>query len=202
MLRRLLLLLLLAHLAGCASTTFSSTWKSPDAGRIDFSGQRVAAVFVSPEASVRRAAEDELARELDALGADGVAAYTVVDDAALADQAQARQRLLAAGCQGAVVMRISDKEQRLRSSPELYTGVRYSSFSSYSGWGWRASYPVAVETDTIVSVETLVYRLSEDEILWGGHSRTFNPRRLEDFIAELCQAVWNELETEGLVEPR
>jgi len=196
---RLFPLLLLAFLASCASTTFSSTWKEPDVGRIDYAGKKVAAVFIGPDVSGRRAAEDRLAAELDAHGADGVAAYTVLDDAALADASQARARLLAAGFEGAVVMRITDKEERLRSSPELYTGYRYSSFSSYSGWGVGASYPVRLETDTIVVVETLVYRLSEDKILWGGVSRTFNPSKLDTLIKELCKAVWKELEAEGLV---
>lgn len=199
MIPRFLPLLLLAFLASCASTTFSSTWKAPDVGRIDYAGKKVAAVFVGPDASARRAAEDRLATELDRLGADGVAAYTVVDDATLADQGQARARLLAAGFDGAVVMRITDKEERLRSSPELYTGYRYSSFSAYSGWGFGATYPVRLETDTIVVVETLVYRLSEDKILWGGISRTFNPSKLDALIEELCAAVWEELESEGLV---
>jgi hypothetical protein len=148
---------------------------------------------------VRRAAEDRLAAELDALGADGVAAYTIVDDATLVDQGQARARLLEAGFDGAVVMRSTGKEERLRSSPELYTGYRYSSFSSFSGWGFGATYPVRLETDTIVMVETLVYRLSEDKILWGGVSRTFNPSRLDVLIEELCAAVWKELKAEGLV---
>ena len=185
--------------AGCASTTFSSTWKAPDVGQIDYEAKKVAAVFISPDVSARRVAEDALAREIDALGADGVAAYTVVDDAELQDQARARTRLLEAGFDGAVVMRIADKEQRLRSSPELYAGTRYSSFSSYSGWGWHAAYPARFDTDTIVSVETLVYRLAEDKILWGGMSRTFNPSKLESFVSELCAAVWDELRAEGLV---
>lgn len=196
---RLLPLFLLAFLASCTSTTFSSTWKAPDCGRIDYAGKKVAALFIGPDASARRSAEDRLAAELDALGAEGVAAYTVVDDAALADQNQARARLLAAGFDGAVVMRITGREERLRSSTELYTGYRYSTFSAYSGWGWHATYPARLETDTIVVVETLVYRLSEDKILWGGVSRTFNPARLDDLIEELCAAVWKELEAEGLV---
>jgi len=192
-------LVLAALAAGCSSTSFTSTWRADGVGRIDYAGKRVAAVFASEDTAARRSAEDVLARELDARGADGVAAYTVIADEVLRDRERARAAMLAAGFDGALVMRVTEKRQEVYSDPGMYTGVHYSSFSRNCAVGWSTAYPARVESDTVVSVETLVFRLQDDVLLWGGMSETFNPTRLEPFVEELCAAVWEELQDEGLV---
>lgn len=68
----------LLALGGCATTTFTSTWKAPDAKTFNPAGRTIAAVFVSDNDSNRRAAEDALARDLNARGARGVPAYTLL----------------------------------------------------------------------------------------------------------------------------
>ena len=45
-------------LTACATTTFTSTWKAPDAQGVDPTGKKVAAVYMSSNESSRRAAED------------------------------------------------------------------------------------------------------------------------------------------------
>jgi hypothetical protein len=161
--RSIAFLLLAALAQGCATTTFSSTWKAPDAGPVDYEGKKIAAIFVSAEESTRRAAEDALARELTARGPVGVAAYGLLSLEELRDKERARAKLREAGCAAAVVMRVTGKEQQISAAPAMYSGARYSSFSGYSGWGWGTVYePGYLTTDTIVSVETLVYSLEED----------------------------------------
>jgi hypothetical protein len=196
MLRRPIALFLTVLLASCASTSFHSTWKDPDAGVLDYSGKKIAAIFVSEDESIRRAAEDTLAGELSARGAEGLAAYRLVSFSELSDKAAVHAKLTQAGCSGVVVMRVSGKEQQISSYPTTYAGSRYSSFS---GWGWHGGYGNEVRSDTIVSVETLVYSLERDKLLWAGTSETFNPSKLEEFVVDLANAVAKEMESEGLL---
>ena len=188
-------------LSACATTSFDSTWRTPDVGPVDYAGKKVAAVFVSQEEGSRRSAEDTLAREISAHGAQGVASYTLIPTQELQDQAQVRAKLQSAGIEGVVVMRVTGKEQQVSQTPGTWSSMGYSSFSHYSGWG--AVYePGYLVTDTIVSVETLVYSLTQDKLLWGGQSKTFNPSKLDAFVSELAQAVAEELEEEGLIRER
>src|SRR6266545_4927964 len=76
----------------CSTTTFQSTWRSPDARPLRLAGRKVAAVFISKNATFRRRAEDALAREISARGAQGVPAYTVLSDDEVKDQAVAREK--------------------------------------------------------------------------------------------------------------
>ena len=61
-----------AAIAGCASTSYVSSWKAPIDGPIQFDDKRVAAVVVSADESIRRAGEDALAREISRRGAQGI----------------------------------------------------------------------------------------------------------------------------------
>lgn len=187
--------------ASCTTTpTYHTTWRAPDAGPIDYAGKTVAAIFISAEESTRRVAEDALARELSAHGTHGVAAYTIVPLADLKDEAGARVKLRAAGCDGAVVMRVTARELEITSYPGAYSGFRYSTFSSYSCWGWSMAYdPGYVRSDTVLTIETLVYGLEDDKLLWAGTSESIEPSSIERHVIELARAAAEEMKKVGLL---
>src|SRR5690242_14984594 len=90
-------LCLVLLLAGCATTTFTSTWKAPDVPAVNPAGKTIAAVFVSANESRRRSAEDLLVKDLDARGARGIAGYSVLPEGGRTDSEQARTLLKQAG---------------------------------------------------------------------------------------------------------
>jgi hypothetical protein len=59
-----------------------------------------------------------------------------------------------------------------------------------------------VRTDTYVSIETLLYDLRRNQLVWAGQSRTMNPQDVDIFIAELVTAVADELREAGLLEEK
>ena len=48
-------------------------------------------------------------------------------------------------------------------------------------------------------VETLVYSLPQDNLLWASQSETMNPSEVGPFIHKLCRKVGAELEKQGLL---
>ena len=58
-----------------------------------------------------------------------------------------------------------------------------------------------VRTDTVVTVETLVYSLKQHKLVWGGQSRTTNPNKVDDFVSEVAMTAAKELRKEGLIGP-
>lgn len=203
-LRNTLLIASLLGLSACASTTFTSTWKAPDAQPVSPVGKTIAAVFVSRDESRRRAGEDALAADLRARGANPIAAYTLLPNERRGDGDAARQLLRQAGAQGVVVMRVVGRDQRISYTP----GVGYAfpsyyyGFGPYWGYGWGAVYqPGYLTTDTVVSVETLVYSLQQDKLLWASTSRTINPRDLDTLVNEVADATAKEMVRQGLLVP-
>jgi len=193
-------------LAACASTSFNTTWKAPDAQPLTFkAGDKVLAMVVSPNEATRRGAETALAAELNQRGLQGVPAYTVIPDEAVQDKEKAKQLVTASGAVGVVAMRVTGKEKEVSSSPGMYTGMyggpHYGGFwGGYYGWGWGMAYsPGYLRTDTIVSVETLVYDLGQNKLVWAGQSDTMNPSKAESFIKELVDESVKEMKKQGLI---
>ena len=190
--------------AACAATTFNSTWKAPGAGPLNFKGKKVAALIVSKEEGVRYGAEDALAREITAQGAVGLPAYGLIPKELTQDKEKAKAFLEKAGVAGVVVMRVVGKDQQLSSSPATYYGgPYYATFwgGGYYGYGWGGVYdPGYLRTDTIVSVETLVYSLEQDKLVWAGRSETTNPSKVAPFIHELTAGAAREMKKQGLIQ--
>jgi hypothetical protein len=56
-----------------------------------------------------------------------------------------------------------------------------------------------LEVFTVVSVETLVYSLRQNKLVWGGQSTTTNPADVERLVADTAGKVAKELERQGLL---
>jgi len=200
-----------AAAAACASTTFNSTWKAPDAGPQNMKGKKVVAIVMSADESVRYGAEDALARELTARGVVGVPAYSVIPKELTKDKEKAKEFLQKADVHGAVAMRVVGKDKELNASAGGYSpaGVGYwgspvyTSFygGGFYGYGWGGVYmPGYVQTDTIISVETLVYNLDTDKLVWAARSETTNPEKVGPFIKELTAKAAAEMKKQGLIQ--
>jgi hypothetical protein len=188
--------------AGCATTAFKSTWKAPDAQPLALAGKKVGAMVIHNNEGTRRAAEDALAREITARGAQGQPTYPLLSNTAAKDQATAKAAIEKAGFDGLVVMRPVGREKEVTYTPGVWTGQpMYGSFwGGYYGYGWGAAYsPGYLQTDTIVSVETLIYSTDQDKLIWAGESTTTNPTKVDSFVRELSGKVATELRREGLL---
>jgi hypothetical protein len=98
-------------------------------------------------------------------------------------------------------MRVVGHDQRVIVDPGGFSGTAYGSFGSYySSYGVGVSYSTgSVQTDTEVTVETLVYSLSQDKLLWAGTSRTSNPDGIQGLITEVADAVASQMSKQGLI---
>ena len=190
--------------AACASTSFQSTWKNPAAEPLNFKGKKVAALIVSKEEGVRYGAEDALAREITARGAVGIAAYTLIPKELVQDKEKAKEFLAKADVAGVIAMRVVGKDKEITQSAGgvYWGGPAYATFwgAGYYGYGWGAVYsPGYIQTDTIVTVEILVYSLAQDKLVWAAQSETTNPSKVGPFIKELTAKAAAEMKKQGLI---
>lgn len=194
----------LAATFAAAGTTFVSTWKAPEAQPLNFKGKKVVALVISKEKAVRFGAEDYLTRELTQRGVQGLAAYGLIPEELTQDKEKAKAILEKEGVAGVVAMRVVGKDQQMSgTAASYYAGPAYATFwgSGYYSWGWSGVYdPGYLRTDTIVSVETLVFSLEQDKLVWAGVSQTTNPKRVPDFIKQLTAKVAGELKKQGLIK--
>jgi hypothetical protein len=183
--------------AACSTTEFKSTWRDPTAQMTSFQDKKVAAFVVSSNQSTRLAGEDALARALASRGVQGVPGYQLIGAEQASDSEVLRRKLQQSGVDGAVFMRVVDRRQEVNYVPG---GPYYGSMYGYWDYGWSAaSAPGYVTTSNIVSVETLVYSVPQDKLLWGGVSETMDPTKLDSAIKEIVDAAANQMKKEGLI---
>jgi hypothetical protein len=188
----------LLGLSGCTATIFTSTWKAPDTQTINPAGKTIAAVFVSDNDSNRRAAEEALAKDLNARGAHGVPAYTLLSSERDGSTEDDRARLKKAGANEVVKMQVVGADKR------PYTQVFGATSSTSYTPGSASSQAVSSQQhyDTLVSVETTVYSLDRNELVWSGTSRTTNPEDLANLVNEVADATVKEMVKQGLLARR
>ena len=191
--------------AACASTSFVSSWRNPAAEPGSFKGQKVVALVMSKEQGVRFGAEDALARELTARGIVGIPAYSLIPKELTQDKEKAKEFIEKANVVGVVAMRVVGKDQQINQSAGgmYWGGPAYATFwgGGYYGYGWGGVYsPGYIQTDTIVTVEILVYSLKQDKLVWAGQSETTNPSKVGPFIQELTAKAAAEMKKQGLIQ--
>jgi hypothetical protein len=206
---KLLLRVLLAVITACTllfagSTKYVSIYQNPSAGRIDFSGKRVACFVIIPNEELRSAREETVAAELRSRGIDSLAGYTILPGELVKDRAKSKEFLKRAGVGGACIIRLlGDKEQESSSTTVTaawYSQPYYGNFWGYWNHGWSSAYVYETKwTDRVITLETLIYSIEKDELLWAGRSETTNPKDITKFVKELVKEAGKSLRKAGLV---
>jgi len=184
-------------LAACATTSLQSTWKDPTAAPLNLKGKKVVALVVTDEEALRYATEEEAVREIAAHGAIGVPAYRLLPQAQIRDKERARAIFEQEGIEAVVVVRQVAKEKALSGS--FWGSPGYSSFWGPGFWGGGFGGDGYLRTDTILIVETLVYSLQQNQLVWASQSQTMNPTQVGSFVRELSKTLGTEMEKQGLL---
>lgn len=189
--------------AGCATATvFSSTWRNPATKPVRLEGQKVVALVIYTGETTRRMAEDAVAGQITARGAQGVAAWTILPTAEMQDEAKTRAALAQAGAVGVITMEVVGQDRDSRSqnvSMSLGSASRGSFWANYN-WAWRNSFHSGPSPTQRVWVETLLYSLEPDELVWAGRSRTVNTNALAALFGEVANAAAREMDLAGLIK--
>ena len=202
-LRLIAALCLMTALGLAGSPKYRFTFASPRAVPGEFAGKKIAAFVIIPDEGMRRGREETLAEELRQRGLDCYAGYIAVPDPRIGDRKQAGEMLQKKGYAGAVVMRLVGDEERAGSSVGVafYQQPYYSGFSGYWDYGWSAVYSAGYTwKDRVITLETLLYSIDRNELLWAGRSETTNPKDIRKFVKDLVDATGKELQKAGLVK--
>ena len=184
-----------------AAPTFTSAWRSPDAGSVSFAGKKVAALVIAQDDSLRMAGEEALVRELTARGFQAVASYRIIPAPVLKNADEAKGWYEKSGVEGVVAMRPVKKEARTAYNPGTWVSPYYGTMWGYYGYGWGSVYiPGSVDRNEVIVVESTIYSIPKNALLWGGVSETKDPKTLQKFIGDLVKASVEQLQEQGLAK--
>ena len=120
------------------------------------------------------------------------------------DKDKAAPYVKKSGAAYAVVVQITGKDKQITGTPSMMGAGMWGAPGGFygAGWGWGYGWGgTDIRTDTLVGVQTLLYDLTADKLVWAGQSQTMNPSKVESFMRDLLKAVGNELQKDGLVGP-
>jgi hypothetical protein len=186
-----------------AGPKFTSTWKAPEASTTSFAGRKVAALLISDDQSLRISGEEALVRKLAAIGvAQGVASYRIVPREELRDADRARPWYERAGVDGVVSMRLVKAGTHKEWTSAVWTSPSYSSLWGYYGYGWGSVYVYdlgGATSETVAVIETLVFSVPQNKLLWAGVTETTNPKDAPRVIKDVVEATVKEMSKQGLL---
>jgi hypothetical protein len=186
------------------STKYVSSYHNPKASLKSLSGKKVACFVVIPSEELRGAREETVAAEMRERGIDAIAGYTILPGELVKDREKAKAFIKKAGIAGAIMLRlVNDQEAQKFSTTTVggwYTQPYYGSFYGYWNYGWSSVYVYETTwTERVVTIETLIYSVENDELIWAGRSDTSSPKDIKKFVKELAEATGKELRKAGLV---
>ncbi len=181
-------------------TTITKSWRDPAVTIQPDSYTRVLVVALLNDESGRRIAEDALVKRL---GPKGVASYTQNFSGKKSDEVEAQ--LKSEGYDGAIVLRLVDVEKETSYVPGTTYPGYYGRFGGYYGYAYGMyGSPGYYTEDKVYTIETNVYSLKADKLIWSGTTATTNPGKMAKTINEIADAVANQMKKDGLmqVEPK
>jgi hypothetical protein len=181
----------------------SSMWKSVDVASVSFAGKKVAGMVISQDEALRVPGEEALVRELTALGLPSVATYRIAPKEELRNPDTAKGWFERANVEGVVALRVLTAQTTTVHNPSMWVSQSYSTLWSYYGYGWGTSatfVPASTDQNTHVVVETTIYSVPRNELLWAAVAETTNPKNMRQYMNDLVTEVVKALQKQGLAK--
>ncbi len=190
-----------ATLAGCAATVqLTSAWRSQDYAGGAF--HKIVVLGVGEDGATRRSFEDSFAAVLNTRGVSAVPGYTVIPGEDTATLTQIKDAITKVGADGALVTRLLRVEQKTETTPGYVTtmpayGFR-GGFYGFYGANTRVM-PPSIRTYAVASLETNLWALNGETLVWSATSRSFTPDEAATIGTGLATAVADSLKQGGLI---
>ncbi len=193
-------ILIIAILTSCNSTKITNSWREPNKQLYNGEWNKILVVALLKNETNRRKVEDEL---LNYLNGKGFVSYKYLNDNFnKIDEDKFRNKIKADGFDGAITMRLIDVDKEKIYIPEqqnLYPNY-YQNFSGYYQRGWTSyTTPGYYSLNKTFIVETVVYSIKDDKIIWSGITESFNPEGVVNMTSDISKLIYKKMLSEGFV---
>ena len=192
-------LFIAATLVGCSSTKIEKSWhESSSTLKRDPANKPLVIALVKDETS-RRVIEDELVKRMNA---NAVASYTFLTTEMIkaADPEVLAQRIKQDKYTHILLMRLADVEKDTYYVPGTTTAY-YGGYGRYYGYGaGMYSNPGYYTTDKNYFVETTIYTVDPDKLIWTSTTKTVNPSKVEKTVNEIADIVIDKMVQDGFLK--
>ena len=192
--------LVIATLASCGpSTKIEKSWMEPGSSVSPAASNKTLVVAMVKDETSRRVIEDQLSKRI---GGGAVSSYTIVSTDMLKTGSEdaLRQKVTEGKFTHILLMRLADVEKETSYVPGTTTSF-YGGYGRYYGYGaGMYSTPGYYTTDKNYFVETTVYTVSPDKLVWTGTTKTVNPSKLDKAVNDIADVVSEKMKKDGFLK--
>jgi len=193
-------------LNACSSTSLVNRWSDPE-----YKGptlQKILIIGIIKDDIKRRSFEEEFASLVTGNGRTGVASYTLMPDLKSADLKEevlaVVDKVEADGVMIVTLQGVSKEKRDVPPSVDYYPaagmGMGYGMYGYY-GMRHTAVYnPGYTVTDTVVRLDTKLFAVSSEKMIWAGKTESFNPSSSQSVVSELEKLVISDMKKSGMVK--
>lgn len=207
--------LLLVSAAACKTTTatnISQSFRNPGFEETVF--QKLFVMGVGKDQEQRIAFEDAFVDALVREGGGAEASWNTLPEATLLSEEAIHAALKEGGFDGVLVTRLLSIDRNTTyTPPRRYSRPRTNFYQPGIAWGMgfggfygfygttftEVHKPGYFETSKTFRLETSLYTVATNDLVWTGQSETIDPKSVPDLLASMTAAVAKRLASEGLI---
>jgi len=189
-------LITLFLLNSCATTVTTNVWRDQSYGG---PVKKILVMGISQKKGIQRFFEDEFVRQLRERGTDGLAGYTVLPYDEKMDKDFIAAKARESGADTVLVARPLSRELQRTYVP----GQAYAVPGSYSRWGsyyGQAYSPGYVVEDEYVYIETNLYDVATEKLIWSAQSETIVLASDQELMKSFIKTMVNKMSDDRLIK--
>lgn len=184
---------MLILLMACApSTTLTKSWTDPSINSETVQAfEKILVIARINDETSNRIAEDKIVSQMK----PGVAfpSYSILSSSDTAVKT-VDAKLQKEGFDGLLVMQLTEVNKSLNVEPATY------GYRGFYGARYGYGYPGTISEDQTFNVQTSIYSLETNKLIWSGTTSTYNPSQLEAALEDIIVAIKTELTSKGLLK--
>jgi hypothetical protein len=183
----------------CGSTSIEKSWHEPGTTISNSAENKTFVIAMVKDETSRRIIEDILVQRLNK---NAEVSYTAISLAMLknANVNELDEELRKGKFTHVLMMRLADINKET-SYVEGTTSVYYGGYGRYYGYGAGFySTPGYYTTDKNYFVETTIFSVKQDKLIWSSTSKTVNPTNIDKTVNEIADVVAERMRKDGFLK--
>ncbi len=204
-------LIVIVFAIGCStSTSITGVWRSPDNGAVRYKNLCVAAI--TENVTNKNVVEQEMFEQLNSKGVKSAKLGALLPykfSGAQTEKDLILDKAKTAGCDGILTFALIKQKEETRYVPGNATyapPVRYGYYGTFGGYygyyGNQMYNPGYYTHDEIYFIETNLYDVASEKLVWSAQSKTYNPSGIQQFAEDFTVTITRQMIKSHVIEPQ
>jgi hypothetical protein len=189
-------------LSSCATTKITSVWMDEKKAGTTF--KDILVIGISEQETNRRLFEQHFAEQLNLAGVEGEASYIILPQDAEISRETVSAAIKGKSIDAVIVTHLIGVEEQTVYRESMEVRPTYSHYSGlYEYYPYVHGYvnqPGYYTTHEIVKLETSLYEVASEALVWSAQSQTFAPASANEVIEDVVKVVIRDLQEKGLIK--